>query len=241
TATADEVTRADISAQLFGGKVESFVLGFDRPNIKLSVEPKHDWKRQMLEFVRARPGQSGIVYCLSRKRTEQAAELLAENGIKARAYHAGMTKEERETNQNLFMTEPAMVMAATIAFGMGIDKSDVRYVLHADLPSSIEAYYQEFGRGGRDGAPAEAHMLFGLGDMRTRRIFIEQEGAGEERKRREHLRLGALLNYCEASSCRRQVLLAYFGERAGPCGNCDNCLSPTALVDRTGDAVTVMQ
>ena len=240
TATADEGTRADIAAQLFGDKVETFVLGFDRPNIKISVEPKNDWKRQMLDYVKARPGQSGIVYCLSRKRTEQAAELLSENGIKARAYHAGMTKEEREANQNAFMTEPAMVMAATIAFGMGIDKSDVRFVLHADLPSSLEAYYQEFGRGGRDGAPAEAHMLYGLGDMRTRRIFIEQEGAGEERKRREHIRLGALLNYCEASNCRRQVLLGYFGEKSKPCGNCDNCASPAAMVDRTEDARLVL-
>src|SRR6185436_11005714 len=152
TATADEVTRADISAQLFGDKALTFVLGFDRPNIKLSVEPKDDWKRQALDYVKARPGQSGIVYCLSRKRTEQAAALLSENGIRARAYHAGMTKDEREANQNAFMTEPAVVMAATIAFGMGIDKSDVRFVLHADLPSSLEAYYQEFGRGGRDGA-----------------------------------------------------------------------------------------
>ena len=164
----------------------------------------------------ARTAQSGIVYCLSRKRTEEAAALLVANGVKARAYHAGMTKDEREANQNIFMTEPAMVMAATIAFGMGIDKSDVRFVFHADLPGSLEAYYQEFGRAGRDGAPAEAHMLFGLGDIRMRRMFIDQEDAGEDRKRREHQRLGALLGFCEAPTCRRQVLLGYFGERAEP-------------------------
>ena len=236
TATADEVTRADIAAQLFGENVETFVLGFDRPNIKLAVEPKRDWKRQMLDFVKAHAGQSGIVYCLSRKRTEEAASLLAANGVKARAYHAGMTKDEREANQNIFMTEPAMVMAATIAFGMGIDKADVRFVFHADLPGSLEAYYQEFGRAGRDGAPAEAHMLFGLGDIRMRRMFIDQEDAGDDRKRREHQRLGALLSFCEAPTCRRQALLSYFGERSPPCGNCDTCLDPAKLADGTDEA-----
>jgi len=240
TATADEVTRADIAAQLFQGQHETFVLGFDRPNIKLTVEPKREWKKQMLDFVKRHKGESGIVYCLSRKRTEEAAELLSANGVKARAYHAGMTKDEREANQNIFMTEPAMVMAATIAFGMGIDKSDVRFVFHADLPGSLEAYYQEFGRAGRDGAPAEAHMLFGLGDIRMRRMFIDQEDAGEDRKRREHQRLGALLGFCESPSCRRQVLLAYFGERAEPCGNCDICLDTTALVDGTEDAKKIL-
>jgi ATP-dependent DNA helicase RecQ len=240
TATADEVTRADIAAQLFGDRVETFVLGFDRPNIKLTVEPKNDWKRQMLGFVKQHAGKSGIVYCLSRKRTEEAAALLVANGVKARAYHAGMTKDEREANQNIFMTEPAMVMTATIAFGMGIDKSDVRFVFHADLPGSLEAYYQEFGRAGRDGAPAEAHMLFGLGDIRMRRMFIDQEDAGEERKRREHLRLGTLLSFCEAPTCRRQVLLAYFGERADPCGNCDICLDPAKLADGTEEAKMIL-
>ncbi|MEQ1865815.1 MAG: DNA helicase RecQ [Micropepsaceae bacterium] len=240
TATADEVTRADIAAQLFATQVDTFVLGFDRPNIKLTVEPKRDWKKQVLDFVKARPGQSGIVYCLSRKRTEEAAELLAESGIKARPYHAGMTKEARETNQNIFMTEQGQVMAATIAFGMGIDKSDVRFVVHADLPGSLEAYYQEFGRAGRDGATAEAHMLFGLGDVRMRRMFIDQEDAGEDRKRREHQRLGALLGYCEAPSCRRQVLLGYFGERSAACGNCDVCLDTTVQLDGTEEAKKIL-
>jgi ATP-dependent DNA helicase RecQ len=240
TATADDTTRRDIAGKLFSGRAEIMVQGFDRPNIRLTVEAKRDSPRQLLSFAKTRAGVSGIVYCLSRKKTEELAALLSENGIRALAYHAGMPKEQREENQNRFMSERALVMVATIAFGMGIDKPDVRYVFHADLPGSLEAYYQEIGRAGRDGAPAEAHMLYGLGDIRMRRLFIDEENAGEDRRRREHQRLDALVGYCEATACRRQGLLAYFGEEHGPCGNCDTCLAPAALVDATADARLVL-
>jgi len=236
TATADEVTRSDIAARLFDGRAETVVLGFDRPNIKLTVQPKHDAKKQLLAFLQERRGRSGIIYCLSRKKTEQTAEFLNEHGIRALPYHAGLDKELRDANQNAFMTERAIVMVATIAFGMGIDKSDVRFVFHMDLPGSLEAYYQEIGRAGRDGDAAEAHMLFGLSDLRMRRMFIDQEDAGEDRKRREHQRLNALIGYSEAPGCRRQVLLSYFGETSEPCGNCDLCIQPGNVVDGTDDA-----
>ena len=240
TATADEVTREDVAAKLFGGEVEQFVLGFDRPNITLAVEVKRDWKRQLQGFIARHEGESGIVYCLSRKKTEETAALLAASGVRALPYHAGMDTEAREEHQNLFMTEPGVVIVATIAFGMGIDKADVRYVFHTDLPGSVEAYYQEIGRAGRDGARAEAHMLYGLADIRMRRQFIEDEDAGEERRRREHKRLDALLGYCEAPACRRVTLLEYFGERIAPCGNCDVCLDPSGRIDSTEDARKVL-
>ena len=240
TATADRVTRDDIAEKLFGGRVEQFVLGFDRPNIGLTVEMKRDWNSQLRRFVARHEGESGIVYCLSRKKTEETAAMLAADGVRALPYHAGMTKEEREAHQNVFMTEAGVVIVATIAFGMGIDKADVRYVFHADLPGSVEAYYQEIGRAGRDGLPAEAHMLYGLDDIRMRRRFIEEEDAGPERKRREHKRLDALLGYCEAPACRRVALLAYFGERTGPCGNCDGCLHPAERRDGTEEARMVL-
>ncbi len=240
TATADEITRGDIAERLFGGRVEQFVLGFDRPNIRLTVTMKREWKRQLADFVARFEGMSGIVYCLSRRKTEECAKMLADRGIRALPYHAGMSAEEREANQNVFMTEPGVVIVATIAFGMGIDKADVRYVFHADLPASVEAYYQEIGRAGRDGAPAEAHMLYGLDDIRMRRQFIENEEAGDERKRREHKRLGALLGYCEAPLCRRAALLEYFGERIEACGNCDACLSPAEREDGTIEAKLIL-
>ena len=240
TATADEVTREDIAEKLFGGDVEQFVLGFDRANITLAVEMKRDWKRQLQAFIARHEGASGIVYCLSRKKTEETAALLAASGVRALPYHAGMDAGAREEHQSVFMTEPGVVIVATIAFGMGIDKADVRYVFHADLPGSVEAYYQEIGRAGRDGAPAEAHMLYGLADIGMRRRFIEDEDAGEERKRREHKRLDALLGYCEAPACRRVTLLDYFGERIAPCGNCDVCLDPSGRIDGTEDARKVL-
>ncbi len=240
TATADAITREDIGERLFGGEVESFVLGFDRPNIRLAVEMKRDWKRQCRSFVARHPGESGIVYCLSRRKTEETATLLEADGVRALPYHAGMDKEDREAHQNVFMTDPGVVIVATIAFGMGIDKADVRYVLHTDLPGSIEAYYQEIGRAGRDGEAAEAHMLYGLADIRMRRQFIEEEDAGTERRRREHKRLDALLGYCEAPACRRVTLLEYFGERIEPCGNCDVCRDPAERVDGTEDARKIL-
>ena len=240
TATADAVTREDIANRLFDGDMEKIVLGFDRPNIKLTVEMKREWKRQLQDFIGRHEGDSGIVYCLSRKKTEECAALLSANGTIALPYHAGMDKAEREANQNIFMTKPGVVIVATIAFGMGIDKSDVRFVFHTDLPGSIEAYYQEIGRAGRDGSPAEAHMLYGLADIRMRRVFIEEEEAGDDRKRREHKRLDALLGFCEAPACRRTALLDYFGEQAEPCGNCDVCLDPAERVDGTEDAQKIL-
>jgi ATP-dependent DNA helicase RecQ len=240
TATADEITRKDIAARLFGGEVETLVLGFDRPNIQLHVSAKQNWKHQLLDFVGRHAGRSGIVYCLSRKKTEEAAAFLVQHGVNARAYHAGMSKDAREANQNAFMTEPGLVMVATIAFGMGIDKPDVAYVFHTDLPASLEAYYQEIGRAGRDGAPAQAHMLFGLGDIRMRRLFIEQEEAAAEHKRRAHGRLDALIGYCETAACRRQILMGYFGETAQPCGNCDTCLDQQPCADGTAEAGLIL-
>ena len=240
TATADAVTRDDIVARLFGGDAKMVVLGFDRPNIKLSVEMKQEWKRQMTDFLSRHEGDSGIVYCLSRKKTEEAAQYLRDRGLNALAYHAGMHAEARQAHQNSFMTDPGIVIVATVAFGMGIDKSDVRFVLHVDLPGSVEAYYQEIGRAGRDGTPADAHMIYGLQDIRMRRVFIEDEDSGPERKRREHKRLDALVGYCEAPECRRRSLLAYFGETIEPCGNCDVCIDPVEMADGTEHGFKVL-
>ncbi len=240
TATADEAARRDIVQRLFGGQAEVHVSGFDRPNISLTVQQKANTGKQMLAFLEDHKGSSGIVYALSRKSTEEWAEHLSENGHRAVAYHAGLSSEQRSQTQELFMAERGIVVCATIAFGMGIDKPDVRFVFHADLPSSLDAYYQEIGRAGRDGLPAAAHMVFGMGDIRLRRNFIEQNDADDLNKRREHRRLDALVNYCEASSCRRMSLLSYFGETSEPCGNCDMCVSPGETQDGTQDALKVL-
>ncbi len=241
TATADEATRRDIVAKIFGGKAEVHVAGFDRPNIKLTVEAKQNARKQLLGFLEDHPGASGIVYSLSRKSTEETAAALVKDGYRAVAYHAGLSANQRSDAQDRFMAEKGVIVCATIAFGMGIDKPDVRFVFHTDLPSSLDAYYQEIGRAGRDGQAAEAHMVFGLSDIQMRRRFIDQEDGGEERRRREHKRLDALVAYCEAPECRRQALLAYFGEYSEPCGNCDVCLDPSGLIDGTAEARLVFE
>ncbi|WP_300542432.1 DNA helicase RecQ [Maricaulis sp.] len=241
TATADAATREDIAARLFGGSGEIVVHGFDRPNLSLAVEPKSNGKKQLLDFLDVRRGAAGIVYCLSRKSTEEIAGLLVSEGYRALPYHAGLSPELRREHQETFMAEEGVVMVATIAFGMGIDKPDIRYVVHLNMPGSMEAYYQEIGRAGRDGRPAEAMMFYGLSDARMRRQFVDDDSGDEGHKRREHKRLDALLAYCEATRCRRLALLAYFGEPDGrACGNCDTCLDPPELVDATREAQMLM-
>ena len=236
TATADEATRMDIARQLFRGEGRTIVHGFDRPNLTLAVAAKTDWKTQLLAFLEDKRDSAGIVYCLSRKFTEEVVTFLNASDFNAIAYHAGQDAEVRKANQNRFMTENAVTMVATIAFGMGVDKPDIRYVCHLNLPGSMEAYYQEIGRAGRDGLPSETFLLYGLDDMRMRRQFIEQDGEDDAHKLREHKRLDALLAYCDAAGCRRMALLAYFDEETGACGNCDNCLNPPKMVNGTAEA-----
>lgn len=231
TATADAPTRAEIVEHLQLGAENSFVAGFDRPNIRYAAAEKVSTTQQALNFLGERRGESGIIYCLSKKKTEDVAATLNANGFTALPYHAGMEMRAREENQRRFQLEQGVVMVATIAFGMGIDKPDVRFVLHVDLPGSIEAYYQETGRAGRDGLPAEALMIYGAGDMALRRRFIEESEAPDARKRMEHRKLDALLGFAESSQCRRQVLLRYFGDDCEACGNCDVCQSPPETFD----------
>lgn len=236
TATADIATRRDIAMKLFRGRGDIVVHGFDRPNLRLGVEAKTNWHQQIIDFLEPRRHQAGIVYCLSRRLTEEVATFLSERGYRSLAYHAGLAPERRRDNQEIFMAEEAVVMVATIAFGMGIDKPDVRFVFHLNMPASMEAYYQEIGRAGRDGNPAEVHLLYGLDDIRMRRRFISQDGGDDDHKNREHKRLDSLLAYCEATQCRRVSLLAYFGDKSEPCGNCDVCLDPPKVIDGTEDA-----
>jgi ATP-dependent DNA helicase RecQ len=241
TATADASTRKDIASQLFAEQGEIIVQGFDRPNLSLTVSSLTNRTEQLLAWMESQRGESGIVYCLSRKNTEKYAEILRQHGFNALPYHAGLTAEMRFEHQERFLAESAVVIVATIAFGMGIDKSNVRFVYHLNLPSSLEAYYQEIGRAGRDGAPSETGLIFAMDDIRMRRQFISDDGSDAEHQMREHRRLDALLGYCEASKCRRQVLMSYFGETSEPCGNCDVCLNPPELIDATAEALALFR
>ena len=235
TATADDRTRAEIVANLKLTDGRIFATGFDRPNIRYLVTERVGGSDQVLRFIRGNhPGQAGIVYCLSRKRVEQVAERLAREGLVALPYHAGLDKEVRTANQQRFLSEEAVVMVATIAFGMGIDKPDVRFVMHLDMPAGLEAYYQETGRAGRDGLPATALLTYGLQDVVLRRRMLESSDADDLHRRVERRRLEAMLGYCELVTCRRQTLLAHFGDHLdAPCGNCDICLAPPETFDAT--------
>ena len=238
TATADERTRGEIINRLGLEHGGHFIAGFDRPNIRYRIALKHNAKTQLLNFLKEEhPRDAGIVYCLSRKKTEEIAHWLTLQGFNALPYHAGLPTQTRATNQARFLREEGVIVVATIAFGMGIDKPDVRFVAHLDLPKTVESYYQETGRAGRDGIPADAWMVYGLQDVIKLRQMMSTSEGSEEHKRAEQHRLNAMLGFCEITSCRRQALLAYFDDHMpNPCGNCDTCLEPADTWDGTESA-----
>ena len=240
TATADEPTRADIVERLFIRKPRIFVRSFDRPNLFLAMRPKANATRQLLERLDAHRGDSGIIYCASRRRTEELASELSAQGRRAYPYHAGLDHAMRSHNQDTFLQNDGVIVCATVAFGMGIDKPDVRFVFHADMPGSIESYYQEIGRAGRDGLPAQTFTLYGAGDIELRRRQIAEGAAPDERKRIEQRKLEDLVTLCETAQCRRQVLLGFFGEQSAPCGHCDVCNGAVRLIDGRLDAQKAM-
>jgi ATP-dependent DNA helicase RecQ len=234
TATATDTTRQEIVTRLELHEPAIFIAPFDRPNIAYTVQVKSDARQQLLKFLQAHRGEAGIIYCLSRKKTESIAAWLSEQGIAALPYHAGLDAEVRRENQRRFLVEDGLIVVATIAFGMGIDKPDVRFVAHLDLPKSMESYYQETGRAGRDGEPAEAWMIYGLQDVVRLRQMLDESGAGEDFKRYERNKLDALLGWCEVTGCRRRPLLEYLGDSLeDDCGNCDGCLAPVNTWDGT--------